>query len=401
MKEKEAKEHVFLYKILYSLMIMLVYMVGKNIPLYGVDVSAYHKETVDAQSVLFQAMSGSQNAYTIFSIGLWPYMLASMLAILIIAIVSLDSSRKVSPKKINIWTVAIMMIIAAFQAYHKTQTLIYTSVGNSLVWNKIVVFFQLIAGMLIVVYICDRATKYGIGGKTSVFMVNIIGGMMSMFAGQTMRALAIPLLIGVIEVGVMLVLETTEKRISVQRVSIHSIYADKNYIAYKLNPVGATPMMFASAVFLLPQYFCSFLHYLRPDSARISWWMDNMTLTSPVGIMVYLFIIMILSVVFAFVMISPGKTAEGLLKAGDSIVDVYAGKPTKRYLVVSLLRFSICSSLIICLCQGIPLFLQFGGYVNQTLAMLPCSIMMSTGIWISFYREAQVYRNMDKYRPFI
>ncbi len=260
-------------------------------------------------------------------------MLASMLAILIVAIMSLDHTRKLSPKKINIWTVTIMMIIAAVQAYHKTQTLMYRVSGDELIWNKIIVFIQLIAGMLIVVYMCDRATKYGIGGKVSVFMVNMVSGMMTMFTGKPLEKLALPVAIGVAEIAVMIVLETTEKRIAVQRVSINNIYADKNYIAYKLNPVGATPLMFASAAFLLPQFMCNGLHYLFPDNADIQWWMDNMRLTSPLGIVVYMVIICLLTIIFSMVMLSPGRTADDLLKSGDSIQDIYAGKPTKRYLI--------------------------------------------------------------------
>lgn len=97
-------------------MTMLVYMVGRNIPLYGIDIDAYSNVNVDAQSILLQAISGDMKNCSIFIIGLWPYMLASMLAILIVAIMSLDHTRKLSPKKINIWTVTIMMIIAAVQA---------------------------------------------------------------------------------------------------------------------------------------------------------------------------------------------------------------------------------------------------------------------------------------------
>ena len=204
-------------------MTMLVYMVGRNIPLYGIDIDAYSNVNVDAQSILLQAISGDMKNCSIFIIGLWPYMLASMLAILIVAIMSLDNTRKLSPKKINIWTVTIMMIIAAVQAYHKTQTLMYRVSGDELIWNKIIVFIQLIAGMLIVVYMCDRATKYGIGGKVSVFMVNIVSGMMTMFTGKPLEKLALPVAIGVAEIAVMIVLETTEKRIAVQR-SFHKQY---------------------------------------------------------------------------------------------------------------------------------------------------------------------------------
>ena len=256
-------------------------------------------------------------------------------------------------------------------------------------------------GEFLAAYMCDRATKYGIGGKVSVFMVNMVSGMMTMFTGKPLEKLALPVAIGVAEIAVMIVLETTEKRIAVQRVSINNIYADKNYIAYKLNPVGATPLMFASAAFLLPQFMCNGLHYLFPDNADIQWWMDNMRLTSPLGIVVYMVIICLLTIIFSMVMLSPGRTADDLLKSGDSIQDIYAGKPTKRYLIGTVLSFSVISSIIICICQGGPLFLQFGGYVDASLAMLPCSIMMTTGLWISLYREAEVYRNMDRYHTFI
>ena len=232
-------------------------------------------------------------------------------------------------------------------------------------------------------------------------MVNIVSGMMTMFTGKSLEKLILPVAIGVAEIAVMIVLETTEKRIAVQRVSINNIYADKDYIAYKLNPVGATPLMFASAAFLLPQFMCNGLHYLFPDNVDIQWWMDNMRLTSPLGIVVYMVIICLLTVIFSIVMLSPGRTADDLLKSGDSIQDIYAGKPTKRYLIGTVLSFSVISSIIICICQGGPLFLQFGGYVDASLAMLPCSIMMTTGLWISLYREAEVYRNMDRYHTFI
>lgn len=247
-----------------------------------------------------------------------------------------------------------------------------------------------------------RLEKLGVyAAKVDPFMVNIVSGMMTMFTGKPLEKLALPVAIGVAEIAVMIVLETTEKRIAVQRVSINNIYADKNYIAYKLNPVGATPLMFASAAFLLPQFMCNGLHYLFPDNADIQWWMDNMRLTSPLGIVVYMVIICLLTIIFSMVMLSPGRTADDLLKSGDSIQDIYAGKSTKRYLIGTVLSFSVISSIIICICQGGPLFLQFGGYVDASLAMLPCSIMMTTGLWISLYREAEVYRNMDRYHTFI
>ena len=399
--EKKSKEHILLYKILYSLITMFLYMIGRNIPLYGVDVDAYRQVDINAQSIIMQAVSGDIKNCSVFILGLWPYMLASMLVVLIVAIVTLDKTRRISPKKINRWTVTIMMIIAVGQAYQHVQTYIYKVDGAALLQAKIIVFAELITGMLIVVYMGDRATKYGISGKTSVFLVNIVDGMLTMMVGQPLKKLLLPIGIGVVEIAVMIVLENTEKRIAVQRVSIHNIYADKNYIAYKLNPIGVTPMMFASAAFMLPQVICRTLHSIYLQNRVLTWVSGHMNLTSYLGVWVYLAIICILTISFSFVMLSTGKMADDLLHTGDSVLGIYAGKATRRYLQGCVLRFSIYSSVIIGICVGVPLFLQFGGYIDPALAMFPCSIMMSTGIWIAFYREAEVYRNMDRYAPFI
>lgn len=226
-----------------------------------------------------------------------------------------------------------MMVIAFIQAYQKVQTFVYKDMdAQMLLITKVIVFIQLIAGMLIVVYMCDRTTKYGIGGRMSVFMINIVDGMMNMFAGQKADRLILPVIIGVVEIAIMIIIETTEKRIAVQRVSINNIYADKNYLAYKLNPVGAMPLMFTSAVFMPPQFVCSGLYYLYPDNQKLAWLVDNLRLTAVFGIIVYLAIIVLLTILFSVIMLTPGKEAENLLKSGDSILDIYAGKPTRRYL---------------------------------------------------------------------
>ena len=53
LKEKRQKEHILVYKILYSLIIMLVYMIGRNITLYGIDLKAYEDVSVDARLFLY------------------------------------------------------------------------------------------------------------------------------------------------------------------------------------------------------------------------------------------------------------------------------------------------------------------------------------------------------------
>lgn len=401
MGNHNSKEHIFLYKFLYTVCTLLVYMLGRHIPLYGIDLSAYRDVELNAQTIFLQSLSGDFNNYSIFILGMWPYMLASMLMLVYMAIKQADKTSQVSPKKVTKLMLMTALIIGAVQAYERLSAYEYRVEGDQLLFTKGIVFLEMIVGMLIVIRLCNQNQKYGLGGRMVIILVNIMDALFAMFSHHTPKEMIIPAVLGFFDIAIMLILETTEKRIAVQRVSIHNIYAEKNYIAYKLNPAGIMPVMFASAAFMLPQVVFSLIAQFNPDHMMLNQISENMVLTKPLGIIVYLSTIWVLSIVFAIIMIDPKKMSEGLLKAGDSILDVYAGKQTSRYLIGNVIRFSIYSSLILSICLGLPLVLQLYGYMDTTLAMLPSSIMMSTGIWIAFYRESKVYLNLDRYKPIV
>ena len=397
LNDSHKKEHVLLYKVLYSVIIVAIYILGINIPLYGVDTEANRNMQIDAQQILKQTLNGDIRNTSVFSLGLWPYMMASMAVMLIVAILSIDKTRKVFPRKISKATIILTLIFASMQAYTNIRGFTYTS-SEYLFFTKLIVYLEMITGMFLVIFLCERMGKYGIGGRTTVFVINVFDGFLSMLDGMGIEQILLPAAIGIVEMAIMMFMETKEKRIPVQRVSINNIYADKDYIAYKFNPVGVMPIMFASVAFILPQSVSSFLTEILPGNPLVSYIAENMVLTKPLGILVYMAVIVILNVSFSFIMLSPGVTADNLLKAGDSILDVYAGRQTKRYLIRTILTLSMISSLVMALCQGVPLFLQFNGVVEEKLAMLPSSVMMLTGMWISIHREAKVYRNVDRYK---
>ena len=396
LNNSHKKEHVLLYKVLYSAIIVAIYIIGINIPLYGVDTQANKNLQIDAQQILNQTLNGDIRNSSLFSLGLWSYMMASMFVMLMVSIISIDKTHKVFPKKISRATIILTVIFASVQAYTNIQNFTYTS-SEYLILTKAIDFLEMITGMLLVIFLCERMGKYGIGGRTTVFVINVFDGLLTMLDGMSVEKILLPAAIAITEIAIMVFMETREKRIPVQRVSIHNIYADKNYIAYKFNPVGVMPIMFASVAFILPQFLSSFFAEILPDNPAVSYVAENMVLTKSLGIWVYMVVIVILNVSFSFIMLSPGVTADNLLKAGDSILDIYAGRQTKHYLIRTILFLSLLSSFVMALCQGVPLFLQFDGLVDEKLAMLPSSAMMLTGMWISIHREAKVYRNIDKY----
>ena len=127
----------------------------------------------------------------------------------------------------------------------------------------------------------------------------------------------------------------------------------------------------------------------------------RLNLNDDVGVAVYLGIIVILNILFSFIMLMPGEMAKQLQKGGDSIVGIYAGKKTKRYLRMKLLKLCIFSSCILCLIMGISLRLSLMGVISSDLALFPATGSILAGIGCPLYREVKSYRKFDSYTFFI
>ena len=115
----------------------------------------------------------------------------------------------------------------------------------------------------------------------------------------------------------------------------------------------------------------------------------------------YLCIVFLLTVVFSFIMLSPGEMAEQLQKGGDSIVGVYAGKKTKWYLRRKLLALSTISGGMLSLLMGISLSISLRGKMASDLAMLPSTAMILVGLACTLYQEVKTYWRFDSYKSFI
>lgn len=388
-------------KILFTFLIMMMYLLGKGIPLYMIDVSAYLQETLDADSLLKQTISGDINQCSIFALGISPYMISSILIQIITAFQKTENKSKVSPKKRNQLVLALTFLMALLMAVTRVNDLHFRATGNWLLVAMIVAVLEMIAGVFFIQYIIARNQKYGIGGQSSIISLNILDGILLTLKGHDKQHLLLPLVISMIVIVIMILLENTEKRIPVQRISIHNIYADKNYLAIKLNPIGIMPIMFATAFFMLPQLLVTWLSWWFPSNPYILYANENMVITKPLGIAVYILCVYILTIGFSRVMINPKEMTDQFLKSGDSICDLHAGKETKKYLSKVINRMSFFSATVMSICVCGPMILQMQGQLDGAFATLPSSVMMMTGVFCNIFREADAVRDLEAYKPFI
>ena len=291
--------------------------------------------------------------------------------------------------------------MSIIQAVVQVENLQFRVTDQVLPIAKLIAAIEMVAGVMVIMWLITRNKAYGIGGQTALIFMNILEGIIATVKGHNLQELIVPVLVSIFVIVVMLIMENSEKRIPVQRISIHNIYADKNYMAIKLNPIGVMPAMFSTAFFMLPQLVITGIAWLLPENDSVLWWHENMSLVKPLGITTYVIILYVLTIGFSRVFLNPKEITEQYLKSGDSIVNLHAGKETRKYLSRTINRMSFLGATVMSICLVIPLGLQMTGGMTMTLSALPSSVMMLTGLWCNLYREGVAIRNLEAYEPFI
>lgn len=375
-----------------------IYFLCHRVPLNGIDMSAYDNLGLDLGAILTLAVNGSNKRCYVMSLGISPYITSSLIVSIVQAMRSKESKARTSPKAMNYWITAISFVVALVQSIFYALELKYV---DSNMMSVLLVIFELMAGASIAQYLLLKNKKYGVGGFAPIIVVNMTESLVAIMFGSTFVDLRIPLMISLIMVIIMIFMEMHEKRIPLQRVSVHNVHAEKNYLAIKYNPVGFMAIMFGSSIFMIPQLIFGLMHYFYKDNESLTWLYINLNMSKPFGMCIYIGLMFIFSILLALLFINPKELSEDLLQSGDSIVNVPAGKPTRRYIRKWVLLLSFISTTIMCTCLAVCLYLQYKGIVPSTVAMLPTTFMMLSGLLCTLYLEIKAYRDFDSYKPFI
>ncbi len=398
---KKSKTHELGRRLLFTIMILTVYMVGRSLLLYNIDPAAYELAELDTQNIMISMISGDRYQYTLFALGIMPYITATLLIWIFMAVKGAEFRARFSPQKTERYTLIFMIFIAASFAISRADELVFKESALDPQVLRAIAVLEMIIGAIIIYRMAFLNKERGIGGQTPLILVNVLDNLISTIRRFPWEEISKLLVLCLVMAGVILIMENVMIRIPVQRVSIHNVYAEKSYIAFKLDPIGVMPVMFAVSFFMIPQLIVRFLLILNEDNVTLKLINERMNLTNLSGAAIYLGIIFALNIIFSFIMLSPGEMAEQLQKGGDSIVGVYAGKRTKRYLRRKLLILSVFSGFVLCFLMGIPLNMSLRGEIPSDLALMPATAMILIGIICPLYQEVKAYGKFDSYSFFI
>jgi len=398
---KKVKTYELAKRLLLTLLILAIYMVGRNILLYDVDRTAYHLDELNSQNIILSLVSGDRYRYTIFALGIMPSIMSNLIMWIFVSVRGTEFKSRLSPQKMERCTLVLMLVIAVASAVSSAGDLVFRESRFDAQILRVIAVIEMLAGVCVIYGMVSLNKERGIGGQTPIILVNIVDNLISTVQRVTWQELQRPVCLCLVMAGVILIMENVMIRIPVQRVSIHSMYADKSYIAFKLDPIGVMPVMFAASFFMILRLIVRFCLFINADSPTLQLISENLDMSSMTGAAVYLGIIFTLNIAFSFMMLTPGEMAEHLQRAGDSIVNVYAGQKTKWYLRTKLLLLAFLSGGILCLMMGISLGLSLTGQISPELAMFPATGMILVGIVYPLYREVKAYWNFDSYSFFI
>ncbi|WP_438832040.1 accessory Sec system protein translocase subunit SecY2 [Streptococcus pluranimalium] len=396
-------KHSFTRKVLVTLFFLLVFLVGRNVPIPNVAIDAFLFSEESSLGLGAAVTGGNLSQISLFSLGLGPWMYAMILSR--VFNLGKKNDQSTSKKTQDRRHSTIMLIIAIIQALGIAISLDYQKSSIPKLELIFMTSLILIAGAFILVWIGNRISDKGIGGPSILVLVNILLSQESLFKEvitffENREFILILWLIAwsLLAIFLMVLFEKAEYRIPVKRIGINNSLSEDTYMPIKINTAGGMPVMYAFSLLMLPQYLILLLTYLYPDNPAWKKLTSFFAITSLSGVLLYMLIIFILTLSFAYMNFDTVKTAENMRKSGDYIASLRPGATTKTYLSKIVGRLGVFSGCVMSFLASLPLLYALNDPSSQRIAMLTGIGMMIAGILLNLIDEIKISRLSKQYQ---
>ncbi len=424
-------------RLIYTLILIVVFRLGCFITVPGVDVAALNdimnEQASGSLTGLINIISGGAfSRLSIFAMTISPYITASIvLQLLGMVIPSLERLMKEGgeegKRKINRYTKMITLVLALFEGLG-----IYISYSSSGIFinpgflTGFLVVLSLIAGTALLMWLGEQITSKGIGNGISIIIfIGIISSLPAVVttlynlvftsAGFSTAGLitALGIIIGaiILVAGVVFVQEA-ERRIPVQyakKVVGRKMYGGQNtHIPLKLAMAGVMPVIFASSFMSFPAMI---IQMFNPDIASQSGFLAGLynfsiaTSSSNVAIgysianaIVYLILIVAFTFFYTYATFNPAEIANNIKKNGGFIPGIRAGKPTADYITGILSKLTWFGGLFLSIIAILPMLMRF---TNLNVAFGGTSILIVVGVALETVNQLESQLVMRHYKGFL
>lgn len=411
-------------RILFTLAMLVIYRLGVHVPTPGVDGRAVFDFFQSQGGILglFNTFTGGAlNQFSIFALGIMPYISSSIIFQLLTAVVpALEQIKKEGEpgrRKITQYTRYGTVVLAIVQGLAISSWLLNSQqTGRPLVLSTTVGFlpFQvmtvltLTAGTCFIMWLGEQITERGFGDGTSLIIyAGIAAGIPKgainlfemVFTQKSMNGLVALIIVAMMAVviGLIVFLEWGQRRIPIhfsQRGGKAVLGSQASHLPLKINLSGVIPPIFASSLLMFPATLAQF--------TKAPWLMalrDSLQQTGGLYLVLEVALIVFFCFFYTEIVLNPVEIAENLKKGGKFIPGIRAGKSTSDYIQRVMDRINVGGAMYLSAIVVLPTLLidklkvpfYFGG----------TSILILVGVALNTTQQLQSYMMNQRYESII
>jgi preprotein translocase subunit SecY len=408
-------------KILYTLLMLLVFRIGASVPVPGVDRAVIAQmfdasQTGGLLNFLDMMSGGGFSQFTVFALNIYPYITASIiLQLLTVAIPSLESLSKegeMGRKKIGKYTKYLTIVLAVIQAIGLSLGFFNQALRDRSFLSVAVVVITLTAGTCFLVWLGGQITEKGIGnGISLIIFVGIVSqapaGIARLIALYRAGATGIVsviafLLIALIIIIAVIMIQEGQRKIPVQyakRVVGRKMYGGQStHIPIKVLMAGVIPVIFSTSLLQFPQIIALFFRGGFADFVT-----KYLTLGTTLGTWIYSILNIILIIFFTYfytaVQFNPIEYANNLKQNGGFIPGIRPGKPTSDYLGRILSKITFIGAATLAIIATVPVIIE--GILSLGLQFGGTAVLIVVGVALETMKQIETQMLMKHYKGFL
>ena len=402
---KKISQSIITKRVLWTLFFLFIYCLGNQLVLPFVDLKNANifGEAIGSLAFSSAMMGGNLRSMSLFSVGLSPWMSAMILWQMF------SFSKKMGLKNLPIEIqdrrrMYLALGIAIVQSLAVSLNLPIVSGVNA----SLAVFMNtilLIAGTFFLVWLSDLNSLFGIGGSIVILMASMMANLPYQIMDSIEKLgigwnVLLPLLLfSLIFLYVSGVVQRARYRISINKINIHNRFKQYSYLDIMLNPAGGMPFMYAMSLVSIPQYVFMLIQFIHPENKWTSGAIKALTVGQPLWLVVYLVMLFVLGLAFAFVNVSGEQISERMRKSGEYIYGVYPGQETSAYINHLVLRLGFIGALYMLFMAGAPMLIILVNPDYLQLSMIPGTFLIFSGMIYNVNEEMKALKLNTSYTP--
>lgn len=408
-------------KIVFTLLMLLIFRIGSNIPVPGIDRDVLN-EVFSGNTGLFGLFDlfsgGAFSNFTIFALSITPYVTASIiLQLLTIAVPSLEALAKEGTegkKKIAQYTRYLTVVLAFIQAIGLSVGLFRQAIVSQDFFSITVIVLTLSAGTAFLMWLGEQINENGIGnGISLIIMAGIVSRIPSAFhqtyvkltAGEIgiVTIILFCIFALIVIVGIIMV-QQGQRRIPVQyakRVVGRKMYGGQStHIPMRVNQAGVIPVIFALSLLQFPLTITYFVKAGAFSEFVQTWFSTSGNLW---GVLIYCILNVILIMFFTFfytaIVFNPLEVANNMKANGGFIPGIRPGKSTIEYLNKVMTRITFVGAVFLAFVAILPTIISHNTALDMRFG--GTSLLIVVGVAIDTMKQLESQMVMRNYQGFL